>query len=1061
MPPKPHGPIIGDWQVSHISWDLTSTVLAVGWSAAVKESAADRTWGCVQLYYRENFYWYLKQQWSGSYLTFLTFDTEVAGRLYLSQTSIINDGKRYPSLRIIDTFWKISSCGLRDGTVSVTDGETQHFTALGYHNVPPPMSMFQEKLPSWGPEFAGQCSRSLAFWPLKQHVTTLAWGLVSLINDQGLLAFTFGDARGRLTRGPHIAVHGHLPYDGQNIFYREVVALSSSDSSSVIILLVGSRVRLVNGSSSPSSVSTDIIRVVQLDLTSLLPQPNASQEASWLKSTYTVDEIPGSIYAVTCIHDDAGAVAIGMKDSESGSFEVYRWLVSASFDAIDAQTVQWQAQDVENLMAIPEVCPQLTVLANHAQQSQLSGGGVSESKERIGTEDTVEADNDSYKDQSNAPNASYYTHTVLSLSLRNRLYCGEVLLVPGASSFVFNHAYHMLMFVTVGTKPLLHFVTMSTLLQISPLMGEDQQLYEAAEPRPVERGARLVASIEEDSKIIIQLPRGNLETFEPRPLIILRAQQLLNAGQLVDCLVLLRLQRIDLNYLVDFDPSIFFNRLSQFVPAALAQKADLLSLFLTSLEAVDVTTTKFVLFDETSRANRVRRQQLIAEQGFVGDSKVNLVCLRVRETLLQWQQQQEAASPSTSSAQKVAAVHALLCTFAKQRPPLLVDALRFIKSTCKVTGPAATVSVSLQAAIKYLVFLVDGAVLFDAALGDCEFDMARAVARQCQMDPKSYLPLLERFESVGRGYPVDSLPNLLMHGQVHFHLQRASPGVACFVRLLQDYYVAEKDFREEGASIAAPLLISETQLRELQRSAEESIGRDASLFAEAVPQLANLEVLMADDLMSANEVTLVAVEIARAFISQVRLRYATHALQQLQHTEAIQAFLTTYPPSSQRAIDAAMALGDWTQAVMLAGRFHLDPSIPSSSTITPTKLVQDIVSNFRQNQELVSFSTTLEASLGSMNQFSSSIGDAGHHDSAGSQRNTSESKAMQAARLCVDYLQDVESAVSILCNAHHWQAAVEVAARFSRRDLLQEVFIFMFLQGPHVITCMNFWAVSL
>jgi elongator complex protein 1 len=49
----------------------------------------------------------------------------------------------------------------------------------------------------------------------------------------------------------------------------------------------------------------------------------------------------------------------------------------------------------------------------------------------------------------------------------------------------------------------------------------------------------------------------------------------------------------------------------------------------------------------------------------------------------------------------------------------------------------------VQSAIKYLVFLAEGSALFDAALGSCDFEMARAVARQCQMDPKIYLPLLK------------------------------------------------------------------------------------------------------------------------------------------------------------------------------------------------------------------------------------------------------------------------------------------------------------------------------
>jgi hypothetical protein len=62
-----------------------------------------------------------------------------------------------------------------------------------------------------------------------------------------------------------------------------------------------------------------------------------------------------------------------------------------------------------------------------------------------------------------------------------------------------------------------------------------------------------------------------------------------------------------------------------------------------------------------------------------------------------------------------------------------------------------------------------------------------------------------------------------------------------------------------------------------------------------------------------------------------------------------------------------------------------------------------------------------------------------------------ESKAMQAARLSIDYLQDVESAVTILVNAQHYLPALEFARRYQRNDLIDEVselpylFIYLFI----------------
>ena len=133
-----------------------------------------------------------------------------------------------------------------------------------------------------------------------------------------------------------------------------------------------------------------------------------------------------------------------------------------------------------------------------------------------------------------------------------------------------------------------------------------------------------------------------------------------------------------------------------------------------------------------------------------GGSKVNTVCMALRNALLPMLSATEFSDSSS------AVINPILCTFAKQRPPLLVDALNLIKTYAVVKEPtihsdssimttSSKVSTTkLLSSIKYLVFLVEGGHLFDAALGVCDFNMCKVIARQCQMDPKSYMALLER-----------------------------------------------------------------------------------------------------------------------------------------------------------------------------------------------------------------------------------------------------------------------------------------------------------------------------
>ena len=55
-----------------------------------------------------------------------------------------------------------------------------------------------------------------------------------------------------------------------------------------------------------------------------------------------------------------------------------------------------------------------------------------------------------------------------------------------------------------------------------------------------------------------------------------------------------------------------------------------------------------------------------------------------------------------------------------------------------------------QSSIQYLAFLADYDLLFDTALRSYDLEMAGAVGRGSQMDPKVYLVLLKRYASLPR-----------------------------------------------------------------------------------------------------------------------------------------------------------------------------------------------------------------------------------------------------------------------------------------------------------------------
>jgi elongator complex protein 1 len=67
-----------------------------------------------------------------------------------------------------------------------------------------------------------------------------------------------------------------------------------------------------------------------------------------------------------------------------------------------------------------------------------------------------------------------------------------------------------------------HFAPLTTLSPILTKSGEadDNVTLPEFEKRRVERGSRIVTSVPSTMSLILQMPRGNLETINPRPLVM-------------------------------------------------------------------------------------------------------------------------------------------------------------------------------------------------------------------------------------------------------------------------------------------------------------------------------------------------------------------------------------------------------------------------------------------------------------------------------------------------------------------------------------------------------------
>ena len=121
------------------------------------------------------------------------------------------------------------------------------------------------------------------------------------------------------------------------------------------------------------------------------------------------------------------------------------------------------------------------------------------------------------------------------------------------------------------------------------------------EVRRVERGSRIVTAVSSNMALVLQMPRGNLETVNPRPLVSEVVKKDVDGYRFSICpafcidrksysrqwrkaFLSCRKHRIDLNILVEHNPDRFFSDLSKFVEQI--DDVDYINLFLTSVGCV-------------------------------------------------------------------------------------------------------------------------------------------------------------------------------------------------------------------------------------------------------------------------------------------------------------------------------------------------------------------------------------------------------------------------------------------------------------------------------------------
>ncbi|XP_011219588.2 elongator complex protein 1 isoform X2 [Ailuropoda melanoleuca] len=267
--------------------------------------------------------------------------------------------------------------------------------------------------------------------------------------------------------------------------------------------------------------------------------------------------------------------------------------------------------------------------------------------------------------------------------------------------------------------------------------------------RKVERGSRIVTVVPQDTKLILQMPRGNLEVVHHRALVLAQIRKWLDKLMFKEAFECMRKLRINLNLIHDHNPKVFLENVDTFIRQI--DSVNHINLFFTELKEEDVTKTMY----PPPVPGAVQPSKDPAGK------KVDLVCDALRAAM-------ESINPRKYCL-------SILTSHVKKTTPELEIVLQKVHEL-QGSAPPVPGAVSAEEALKYLLLLVDVNELYDHSLGTYDFDLVLMVAEKSQKDPKEYLPFLNTLKKMEINYQRFTIDKYLKRYEKAIgHLSKCGP----------------------------------------------------------------------------------------------------------------------------------------------------------------------------------------------------------------------------------------------------------------------------------------------
>ncbi|OCK81787.1 elongator complex protein 1 [Lepidopterella palustris CBS 459.81] len=300
------------------------------------------------------------------------------------------------------------------------------------------------------------------------------------------------------------------------------------------------------------------------------------------------------------------------------------------------------------------------------------------------------------------------------------LYANERVLIRNCTSFLVTHAH--LIFTT--TQHLLKFVHLTTVEELEIPLDEPEKDERC---RTIERGARLVIGMPTAYSVVLQMPRGNLETIYPRALVLASIRRSIEMKDYKRAFLTCRSQRVDMNILHDHAPEQFMANVHLFVKQI--KKVEHIDLFLSQLRDEDVSETMYkdTIRDKVPNAIAVPTNGANSEASLGKNFKVNRICDAFLKTL---------------EVHKDYHLQNIITAHVCKTPPDLDAGLRVVGNLQEAKDAQA------ERAAEHICFLADVNQLYDSALGLYNLELALLIAQQSQKDPREYLPYLQSLQEL-------------------------------------------------------------------------------------------------------------------------------------------------------------------------------------------------------------------------------------------------------------------------------------------------------------------------